>query len=73
MLCEGVLYIPQSAREESQVADPTYTRWHGVTSLAVCNATMFVAYFRLDREHIGAVADAVPVDSEFVEDRQQQV
>jgi len=27
----------------------------------------------LDREHIGAVADAVPVDSELVEDRQQQI
>ena len=44
-----------------------------ITDLAVRNATIVVADFRLDREHIGAVADAVPVDSEFVEDSQQQV
>ena len=46
---------------------------NGVTNLAVCNASIVVAYFWLDREHIGAVADAVPVDSELVEDCQQQV
>jgi hypothetical protein len=30
-------------------------------------------FVRLDREHITAVADTVPVDSEFVDDCQQQI
>ena len=38
-----------------------------------CNATIPAPDFRLDREHIGAVANAVPVDSELVQDSQQQV
>jgi hypothetical protein len=43
---------------------------NGVTTLAVVTP---LGYIRLDREHVGAVADAFAVDTEFVEDRQQQV